>query len=207
MKTMNQIVTYGEHGLIEDQDLELIDRARAGDEKAFALLVTKYRKRIFNFALRYCNDRQEAEDLTQEVFIKAYRSIAGFRGDSKFSTWLFQITKNQAINRVRLLSRRLRFHLQSYADDDEGSPIERVACDRPDPSQLVLGREEQKRVQRAIQKLAPTFRVALILRDIEDLGYDEIGSILELPEGTVKSRIHRARSELKRLLTPYMESR
>lgn len=191
---------------VEDQDRLLLTRAVAGDEQAFAALVNKYRNRIFNFAYRYCNDRQEAEDLTQEVFIKAYRNLAGFRGESKFSTWLFQITKNQAINRVRMLSRRMRFHMRSNVNSEGEDLIDRVASENPGQHELVQGREEQKVVQRAIQRLAPSFRVALILRDIEDLSYEEIGSILELPEGTVKSRIHRARSELKKLLIPYMEN-
>ena len=207
-QTMNTVTRLETHisSLPVDEDLALVDKARSGDEKAFATLVNKYQSQIYNFAYRYCNDRQEAEDLAQEVFIKAYRNLAGFRGDAKFRTWLYQITKNQAINRVRMLSRRLKLRFSGYANSDGDDPIDRVECERPGQQDIIEGREEQKVVQRAILRLNPTFRVALILRDIEDLSYEEISTILELPEGTVKSRIHRARSELKKLLMPYMEA-
>ena len=187
-------------------DEVLVQRAVDGDEAAYAVLVRRYRNRIFNFTFRYTGNAAEAEDLAQDVFIKAYRNLHRFRGDAKFSTWLYQIAKNMSINRLRSIKRAIVSLVNPIVseDGDEGlDPISIAASDERSPEELMLGVEAEKVVQLAIQKLSPVYRAALILRDIEDLPYEEIAQILGLAEGTVKSRIHRARSELKQMLAQY----
>lgn len=190
-------------------DEVLVQRAVDGDEAAYAILVRRYRNRIFNFTYRYTGNAAEAEDVTQDVFIKAYRNLHRFRGDSKFSTWLYQIAKNMSINRLRSLKRAIVGLVNPVIDaDGEESmdPIAQMPSGDRSPEERMLGVEADKAVQRAIQKLTPVYRAALILRDIEDLPYEEIAVILGLAEGTVKSRIHRARAELKDMLAGYHTS-
>lgn len=191
---------------VQLEDEVLVQRAVDGDETAYAVLVRRYRNRIFNFTFRYTGNAAEAEDLTQDVFIKAYRNLHRFRGDAKFSTWLYQIAKNMSINRLRSIKRAIVGLVNPIVDDegDEGlDPIAQAASQDRSPEDRMLGQEAEKVVQHAIQKLTPVYRAALILRDIEDLPYEEIAVILGLAEGTVKSRIHRARSELKQILAGY----
>lgn len=187
-------------------DEVLVQRAVDGDESAYAMLVQRYRNRIYNFTYRYTGNAAEAEDLAQDVFIKAYRNLHRFRGDAKFSTWLYQIAKNMSINRLRTIKRAIVGLVQVVRDEDGdelADPISQAQSEGRSPEEWMLGSEADSVVQRAIGQLTPVYRAALILRDIEDLPYDEIAVILGLAEGTVKSRIHRARAELKELLADY----
>jgi RNA polymerase sigma-70 factor (ECF subfamily) len=191
----------------EDQRLMLADEARfierlkRRDERAFNQLVELYQGRVFRLLLRMLGRRDEAEDLAQEVFVQVFKAIDQFRGDAKLGTWLYRIAVNLCKNRVKYLARRHESAQDSFDLAAERGSTEAVrvvtfaAVARPD--QMVEGLQVERILQRAIAKLDPEFREVLVLRDVEDLSYAEIGEITGLPEGTVKSRIHRARGMLK----------
>jgi RNA polymerase sigma-70 factor, ECF subfamily len=185
-------------------EARLIDRLVARDEAAFNSLVRTYEGRVFALLVRMVGSRAEAEDLAQEVFVQVFKAIGSFRGESKLSTWIYRIAVNLSKNRSKYL--RIRHAGQHepienlderarLADSSQGTvaPTER-------PDELAAGRQLERIVQGAILELEPTFRECLVLRDIEDLSYGEIEAITGLPEGTVKSRIHRARAQLKELV-------
>ncbi len=190
--------------LPEDTEARLVQQLVARDERAFNALVRTYERRVFAIALRMIGNRAEAEDLAQEVFVQVFKAIGSFRGESKLSTWIYRITINLSKNRGKYL--RVR---HSEAQDELEPLDERLAMgdgkrenvarvDRPD--EMMAGREVERVVRTAILELEPSFRECLVLRDVEDLSYDEIGAITGLAEGTVKSRIHRARLQLKELV-------
>jgi RNA polymerase sigma-70 factor, ECF subfamily len=191
--------------LPEDTEARLIERLVARDERAFNHVVRAYERRIFALALRMMGDRAEAEDLAQEVFVQVFKAIGTFRGESKLSTWIYRIAVNLSKNRTKYL------RVRRTDDQDEISALEErlpmgdeakranvARIDRPDD--MVAGLETEQVVRKAILQLEPSFRECLVLRDVEDLSYEEIGVITGLPEGTVKSRIHRARSQLKEIV-------
>jgi RNA polymerase sigma-70 factor (ECF subfamily) len=202
--------TIGHHAggvpLLDDTDARLVERLVARDERAFNTLVRAYERRVFSVALRMLGgNRAEAEDLAQEVFVQVFKAIGTFRGESKLSTWIYRIAINLAKNRGKYLRvRRTDAHDEIESLDEHGGTSgqdkrENVArIERPD--EMMAGLEVEQVVRRAIQELEPSFRECLVLRDVEDLSYGEIGEITGLPEGTVKSRIHRARGQLKELV-------
>lgn len=171
---------------------ELCRRVAEGDGQAFAELVNLYQHRIYAFCARMLNDSSEAEDLAQDVFLTLYKNAADFRGESSFSTWLYRIARNQTLNRIKYLERRGRASRRSL--DEVGE--ERLGTDRRGPLEIVEGEQTSKIVQGAIGELPEQQRLVLILRDIDGLAYEEIVEITGLALGTVKSRIHRARSAL-----------
>jgi len=182
-------------------EARFIERLRARDERAFNDLVKKYERRVFGLLLRLIGRRDEAEDLAQEVFVQVFKAIGAFRGDAKLSTWIFRIAVNLSKNRTKYLARRRsdsQDHFDGIGDDAplhgaKDSTIAVIA--RPD--EVVSGIELEAIVDRSIAALEPEFREVLILRDIEDMTYEEIADITGLADGTVKSRIHRARMQLK----------
>lgn len=181
-----------------DEEQRLIERLKRRDEQAFRLFVRAYQDKVFNLVYRMLGDTQEAEDLSQEVFITVFKNIDSFRGDSKFSTWLFRIAVNHCKNRLKYLGRRARGRTRALDDVPEGaltdSPLQGAM---PRPDRLALGKELEGVVQKAIAALEEEHRVLIILRDIENLPYHEIADITGLNPGTVKSRLHRARVALK----------
>ncbi|MGA8832489.1 MAG: sigma-70 family RNA polymerase sigma factor [Desulfomonilaceae bacterium] len=185
-----------------DDDEELVKRCAGGDREAFNDLVLKYQKKVFSVAYRFVGDPEEANDLAQEIFAAAYQNLKSFRGDSKFSTWLFQIATNRGKNRFKYLKRRGFFTNKGSSEtDDEGDQSHRALPDQTaNPEELLSGNQIRKAVIEAINELEPDHREIVILRDIEGLSYDEIARILDLPEGTTKSRLHRARMVVKEKL-------
>ncbi len=183
------------------EEHRFIERLRAHDERAFIELVEAYEQRVFRLVFRMLGRRDEAEDMAQEVFVQVFKAIGQFRGDSKLSTWVYRIAVNLCKNRVKYLARRhqdAQDELEPIADRSQLGDAKGVtygAVARPD--QLVEGYQVEAIVHRCIAGLDPDFREVLVLRDVEDLTYEEIGEITGLAEGTVKSRIHRARSMLK----------
>jgi RNA polymerase sigma-70 factor (ECF subfamily) len=183
------------------EEQRFIERLKARDERAFIELVEAYEGRVFRLILRMLGRRDEAEDMAQEVFVQVFKAIAQFRGDSKLSTWVYRIAVNLCKNRMKYLARRhadAQDELEPIADrsqlaDAKGVTFAAVA--RPD--QMVEGYQVEQIVHHCISLLDPDFREVLVLRDVEDLSYEEIGEITGLAEGTVKSRIHRARTMLK----------
>ncbi|CAN0471121.1 unnamed protein product, partial [Laminaria digitata] len=182
------------------EELALCQRVAAGDERAFEVLVDRYQHRVFGFCARMLGDRAEAEDIAQDVFVTLYKSAGNFRGDAAFSTWLFRVAKNQTLNRIKYLERRGRSARRRDSEGDERvARLEDHETVRPDDA--VADRQQAAMVQEAINELAEEHRAVVVLRDMEDLSYDEISDITGLPLGTVKSRIHRARSALAKRLS------
>jgi RNA polymerase sigma-70 factor (ECF subfamily) len=176
----------------------LLARLRRRDERAFAELVRSHQDRVYDLCCRMLNDREEALDVAQEVFVSLHGALAAFRGESRLSTWIFRIAKNHCLNRLKYLGRRQRSRTEELADVSEGELAEHQT--QPSPQEALLGKEQAARVQRAIAQLPEEQRLLIILRDLEGLTYDEMVQITEQPEGTVKSRLHRARAALAEIL-------
>lgn len=185
-------------------DRKLVRNLRRRDEDAFRELVRVYQHRVFNIVYRILGDREEAEDVAQEVFVAIFKHIDSFRGDAKFSTWVYRIATNQARNRLKYHARRHRRDHQNYEDAPESAHQDSdFAGTIPQPEDAVLGRELEKIIQEGLAELGEIHRTIIVLRDVEHLTYQEIAEIVELPEGTVKSRLFRARVALKE----YVEKR
>ena len=189
--------------VVEDPDSDLIRRWKDGEEGAFELLVRRHERRVFGLLMRMMGSREEAEDVAQDTFLSLHRHGRRFRGEARFSTFVYRVAANAALNRRRTLGRsRARIEKfairQSAGDDLPYSPR--------DPEDAPAGVELTNHVREALQKLSPALRMPVVLYDIEGLAYGEIAEILSIAEGTVKSRIHRARQalrvELKSLLGP-----
>ncbi len=192
---------------VPDDDAGLVALSRQGDLNAFELLVRKHQKRMLNIAFRLIDDYEEACEVVQDAFVSAHKNIGGFRGESKFSTWLTSITVNLSKNRLKQVkSRQSReaFSIDAPVRTDEGE----IAVDPPSREPSVLDRLEKKdirdMVQDCIKALGPDFREVLVLRDMQDFSYEEIGNMLSMREGTVKSRLFRAREMVKDCLKRVM---
>jgi len=177
-------------------------RLQRGDPKAFRELVKRHQDRVYSLSLRMLGDAHEAEDVSQEVFLSMHKHLARFRGDCRLTTWLYRVTKNHCLNRIKYQGRR---ETDAEAPEDlekrvAESEIPLVSApDRPD--RALLGAEERAHVHLALKQLSAEHRLLVVLRDIEGLAYEEIARIANLPAGTVKSRLHRARAALADLLT------
>lgn len=185
----------------ERDEAALIERLRARDETAFNDLVRAYERRVFGLMLRMLGRREEAEDLAQEVFVQVFKAIDQFRGESKLSTWIYRIGINLCKNHTKYMQRRHANEQDEFEPLAERGPMSNAkgttVGDIARPDDMLVGRQIEHVVQRAIDSLDPEFKEALILRDVEDLSYEEIAQITGVPDGTVKSRIHRARAQLK----------
>ena len=181
-----------------------VTRLRARDERAFKEMVEQYQNRIYNMAYRMLGTKDEAEDAAQEVFITVFKSIDQFRGDSKLSTWLYRVTANHCKNRIKYLACRHQRDTSSLDDAAERRAVAQgggVGLQHAASVDRVLeGREVARMVNDAIRELDEDHRLVVVLRDLEDLSYEEICAVTGLPEGTVKSRLHRARLALKEKL-------
>ncbi len=173
----------------------LMFRLRRREPSAFEWLVKTHQDRVFDFCLRMLGDREEASDLTQEIFVSIHQNLDKFRQDSKLSTWIFRISKNHCLNRLKYLKRRGRGKSEEWGSVPEGA-LSDAASAPVKPDEAYDAACERELVQRAIAKLDEEQRLLVALRDIEGLSYGEIVDITELPEGTVKSRLHRAREKL-----------
>lgn len=184
----------------DESDLSLVRRVQRGDKGAFDALVLKYQHRIVKLVMRYVHNPAEAEDVAQEAFIKAYRALPQFRGDSAFYTWLYRIAINTAKN---ALASRERSPVAYDADHDAGDEAYDVQARMKDPDTpegLVLTEEIRATVNAAIEALPEDLRTAIVLRELEGLSYEEIAAAMDCPVGTVRSRIFRAREAIDRRL-------
>ena len=172
-------------------EILLISRARGGDREAFGALVEQYRDNVYRLAYRMCGNAYDADEAAQEAFVAAWRALPNFRGDAKFSTWLYRLTTNAAID----VMRREKRH-QTVGD---GEMVD-LADDADSPQERVERTEQQEAVQKALATLSEEYREVLLLRYMEELDYAEIADVLQLPSGTVKSRINRAKAALKTAL-------
>lgn len=179
---------------LSDGDDKLVKRAKKGDSRAFDLLVLKYQGRVAQLVSRYLNNAAEVEDVTQEAFIKAYRALPNFRGDSAFYTWLYRIAANAAKNHLVALGRRPSSDMA--LDDSEVFDVPGRLKDLESPDEVIMGQQLEMLISRTIEELPVELRAALTLREFEGLSYEEIADVLECPIGTVRSRIFRAREAI-----------
>lgn len=177
----------------------LLRRLRHGDERAFAELVKSNQDRVFDLVYRMIGDREEALDLSQEVFVAVHAAVTRFRGESRLSTWIFRVAKNHCLNRLKYLGRRERGRSTEISDVPEAVLERNAPSQRPDEAASV--NETRSMVQRAIAELDEEHRLLVVLRDVEGLSYHEIANITDQPEGTVKSRLHRARAALAEIIS------
>ncbi|MBR4193518.1 MAG: sigma-70 family RNA polymerase sigma factor [Oscillospiraceae bacterium] len=177
----------------------IIEQVLAGDNDAFGQLVQEYQTKVYNLALRMCGSQDDAFDLSQEAFFRAWRNLPGFQFDSSFSTWLFRLTVNICLDWLRAKKRRPTVSLTTINDEDE-----ELQLDVPDPGmspeELLLAAEDRAELTRALNELPVEYREILTLRAINDMSYTEIAEVLKLREGTVKSRLSRARNALRNKL-------
>lgn len=188
---------------LSDGDDKLVKRAKKGDSRAFDLLVLKYQGRVAQLVSRYVNNAAEVEDVTQEAFIKAYRALPKFRGDSAFYTWLYRIAANAAKNHLVALSRRPTTDLA--LDDSESYEVPGRLKDNESPDEVIMGQQLEAVISQAIDALPLELKAALTLREFEGLSYDEIAEVLECPIGTVRSRIFRAREAIDQKVASQMQ--
>ena len=188
-----------------DNDRGLIEKAQKGDIEAFEALVSAYQKKVFNIAFRMIGNLEDASDVSQEVFVKVYKSMKDFRGQSSFSTWIYRITVNVCMDELRKAKNKKVIYIDEDIRTDDGEMKREIEDDAPGPESIIEGLELKQVVSDAINALLPDHRVVLVLRDIQDFSYEEISRILNIPQGTVKSRINRARLILKDVLTSRKE--
>ncbi len=185
---------------------EFIEKLKAGDAQAFDTFVQRYTSDIYGLLYRITEDTEEAADLTQETFIKAFKAMKKFRGDAELKTWLFRIAINQSKNRFRWWKRRKRektVSLDAPVGSSETPLSETIRTDFANPEEKTLQNEREKFLTKVLQELPDIFREAVVLCDIEGLSYEEISTVLEINLGTVKSRIARGREELRRKLKDF----
>ncbi|MBS1833998.1 MAG: sigma-70 family RNA polymerase sigma factor [Acidobacteria bacterium] len=182
-------------------DLALVAALQAGSETAYEQLIDQYQQPVYNLVYRLLSDPGDACDVVQEVFLKIFRNIGNFRSQSSLKTWVYRIALNEANNRRRWFSRHKKHEVDLDRDDDHARSLQETIQDGGfSPFDLMLGTETQEKIEEALQKLSPSFRDAVVLRDIEELSYDEIAEILNINMGTVKSRILRGREALRKQL-------
>ncbi|MBR2852240.1 MAG: sigma-70 family RNA polymerase sigma factor, partial [Anaerotignum sp.] len=169
-----------------------------GDMLAFEELILKHEKIVYNVALRMMNHSEDAKDISQEVFLKAYRSLGNFDERSQFSTWLYRITHNTCIDEMRKRKGKQSYSLEEELENEEGSMQRQIADEGDTPEESLLREEQKSEILQALDTLSEEHKAAVILRDVKGLSYEEIAEILELSLGTVKSRISRARNQLKK---------
>ena len=178
-------------------DEDLIKRFQDGDEQAYVELVNRYRDRLMNFVYRFTSDSEQSEDIVQETLIKLYTHKHYYKKIAKFSTWIYTIAANYAKTELRKKKNRKITNLSQMSSDEKDYDLPSV---QPDTDQLIENEYLEKRIQSAINTLPLHFKTVIVLRDVQELSYDEISNIVEVPLGTVKSRINRARLQLQKEL-------
>lgn len=185
-------------GASPEQNQILISEAKQGDMAAFEVLIQQHEKIVYNVALRMMNHSEDAKDISQEVFIKAYRNITSFDERSTFSTWIYRITVNTCIDEMRKRKGKQKLFLDNEFENEEGTVKQEIPSHCDTPEETLIRKEEKNEILLALQEISEDYRTVFILRDIRGLSYDEIAEITGLALGTVKSRISRARNYLKK---------
>jgi len=201
---LNSSLTAEQEAALEDH--RLLSGLQAGDERAYEQLIERFQTPIYNLAWRLLNDPTDASDVLQEVFLKVFRGVGHFRGDCSLRTWLYRITVNESHNRRRWLTRHRRGEtaLESTSDDSESH--EKPLFDSSEtPFDFTMNREAQLLLEQGLAAINPVYRSALVLRELDDMSYEEIAEILEISIGTVKSRIVRGRGALRHYLAQRLE--
>ena len=189
----------------EQSDLALVERVQRGERAAFDVLVLRYQQKVLKLIMRYVRDAMEAEDVAQEAFIKAYRALPSFRGDSAFYTWLYRIAINTAKNTL-VSNKRRPIDDDLDLQDPEQYALHARLTDGETPEHLVLTEEIRQTVNGAMAELPEDLRTAIVLREIDGLSYEEIAASMDCPVGTVRSRIFRAREAIDRKLRPIFDA-
>ena len=183
--------------IVDFSEKKLIDRAKHGDADAFNDLMGRYSRTIFNIGLQMLRDRDDASDMTQETMLKVYRALPRFRGDSSFSTWVYRIMVNTCRDFLRSASRRREVPFSDFGEDDEDSPVFEVADDSVQPERIYIEGEDEQYLLSLIQGLKPAYRLAVTMRELGGLSYQEIADAGNTSIGTVKSRLNRARAAMR----------
>jgi RNA polymerase sigma-70 factor (ECF subfamily) len=200
-------VAFAEEPVREDDNGRIIRLVQQGDTDAFEDLVLRHQDRVFNTALRLLGDHEEAADVTQEVFVSCFRKIGSFRGDARFTTWLYRVTVNAVKNRWKHMERRGGNKTVSLQGNDRGDEMvlqDRLAAKGPSPRHSAGVREMHEILLEKLQELHADYREVLVVRGIECLSYEEIAAILGCSLGTVKSRLHRARELIRKKMRDYL---
>ncbi|HLY74418.1 MAG TPA: sigma-70 family RNA polymerase sigma factor [Planctomycetota bacterium] len=199
---MSPLDSYGSQApaseLRELPDRELVVRCQRSENRAFDELIARHQDRVYSAVARFCGNAEDAADIVQRAFINAFRKIQEFKGDSAFSTWIYRIAFNQAIS-FRRENRRATVSIYSKDDDKVVEPAV-----EENPTEKIEGEETKRKVQQALDLLDAGDRQIILLKDLQGHSYDEIADIMQIPKGTVRSRLHRARLELKSKLKPYI---
>lgn len=182
------------------QEASLIEQAKAGDIESFQQLISEHEKRVFNIAYRMLGNIEDAKDVAQEALVKAYRGIKNFKGKSSFSTWLYAIVNNACIDFIRKNRKTNLIYLDKDYEGGNGTYKMEIPDRKDTPEEILEKKEVQNLVHESIDQLSPLHKKVIILRDIEEFSYKEIAEILNCSEGTVKSRISRARNNLKLII-------
>jgi RNA polymerase sigma-70 factor (ECF subfamily) len=190
---------------VEESDLVLVKRVQRGDKTAFDLLVRKYQHKVVKLVLRYVRNPAEAEDIAQEAFIKAYRALPQFRGDSAFYTWMYRIAINTAKNSLASRDRSPIAYDLDLTDPEESHSVQTKLQDPDTPEGMALTEEIRMIVNSAIEALPEELKTAIVLRELDGLSYEEIAAAMECPVGTVRSRIFRAREAIDKRLREVFE--
>lgn len=189
-----------------EADQVLVERVQNGDQRAYGLLVSKYQRKLLRLVSRLVRDPAEAEDVVQEAFIKAYRALPGFRGDSAFYTWLYRIGVNTAKNWLVSQGRRVPTSTDLSSEDAEDYGESELLTDTDTPERMLASKQMAATVNAAMDDLPEELRTAVSLREIDGLSYEEIAQIMDCPIGTVRSRIFRAREAIAGRLRPLLDS-
>lgn len=196
---MTQVETREGESHRDDTDEQLVRKSQSDDERAFGELVSRYESKVYSLALKMLRNPEDAEDVLQDTFLRAYRGIKSFKGNSTFSTWIYRITANSALMRLR----KRQLPTVSIDDADEREAPINIADWAPGPVEQMLNQETQAAMTEAIDALPPEFRQVFVLRDIEELSNAEVAEILDLSVAAVKSRLHRARLKVRNRLATY----
>ncbi|MCZ2147090.1 MAG: sigma-70 family RNA polymerase sigma factor [Bryobacterales bacterium] len=184
----------------------LLEGLRTGDENAYEALVSRYQQPVYNLVYRLMDDPSDASDVVQEVFLKVFRNVSSFRGNSSLKTWIYRIAVNEAHNHRRWFARHRRREVGLEGEEEGARPLQDVLCDSGrSPYDLAAGSETRALVEDALTGVNPVFRAAVILRDMEDMSYEEVAEVLQVSIGTVKSRILRGREALRKTLAGRLE--
>lgn len=187
------------------QDECLVEGLRAGDEAAYETLLERFQQPVYSLVQRLIEDQSEASDVTQEVFLKVFRNVNSFRSQSSLKTWIYRIAVNEAHNRRRWFGRHRKSEVGLEAEQNGKAWLDHLRDAGRSPYELVLNQERRLAIERALETLNPVFRAAVVLRDQEELSYEEIADVLEISLGTVKSRILRGREALRKALMEEFE--
>jgi RNA polymerase sigma-70 factor (ECF subfamily) len=187
--------------MLRTSDEVLVQRFKNGDRSAFSELVDRHQNRVYGLCFRWMGNQQAAEEVAQDVFVSLFRSLERFRGDAKFSTWLYRVTVNHCKNQKNYRNRRAHGRHESLDSAPEDGFVRQIESGDRGADMRIHQAEAERALQSGLDALEEDHRQIILLRDLEDLSYDEISSLLDVAKGTVKSRLHRARTELARQLS------